>query len=248
MSTNFQSKRLFLNQVALASAFVLVPGGLLLPKKASADPFIIGSLLGGVAASVIAGLMALSAKREEVALAVEQEARRTLLARKEWIFQQLPLSEQLLMVQSGEYFKGLMSSNADGFSSMLAVNDGVIQVSRGQYGSKISSDQAIESGEVLAETGVMPIPTRALSMPNNDRLIQPAAEYIDSVRGDAPGTYLSNYAPMILQPVSLAARPTVGGEDFHFLTSIARKRARMENGTMAQTVDVEPISRRVLRT
>lgn len=217
-----------------------------IPGVAKADPFIIGSLVGAIAASVLGGAYALSAKKQEGLNTLELERKRLVMQRVDYFFNGLPLNEQLAMVQDGSYYRALLSENLDGFGSLLAVKDGQLMLARGQYGGPVHSDMAVAMSTVMKESGIAPAPVNYLSAAENDRLVQAAGEYLGAKMGMSKDRYLAERPPREITTMSLASKPRRGGEDFAFFTSLNVKDARQRRGRREAPVEVNPVPMRYL--
>ena len=211
------------------------------------EPLFLGPLIAAIATGVFNGINALIERNKNAQIALEQEKRRVAQQKIDYLFDFLPSSDKLLLLQNGSYMNAVLSGDLDGFGSTLAVRDGQLSVARGDYYNKVHSDMAKPMAVVMNEAGRLPIPTLHLRAAENDRMVHAGAEYISDKMGTNKDMYLASRVPKIITPMSLAKSPTKGGEDFAFFTTLNVAKQYNVGGKSYAPVEVNPVPMQIMR-
>lgn len=237
------SRRIFLLQSSAAAFSTLTYS-----ERAQSDPYVIASLVSGVLASVISGLVEIIGRGQESRIALEDKARSLMINRTEYLFDKLPLNEQLLMYKNGTYYNALVNGNFDGFGSSLEFNNGRLFVTRNGTGGFIHSDMAVAMGTVRSETRIAPVPTGNIRAADSDRFTTAGAEFLADNMGLSGGAdeYLEKYPPKMITMMSLAKQPK-NSPDFAFFTTLNnQKTVDIGGGKLLKAVNVNAVPINVL--
>lgn len=229
--------------------FLKITGGTILlgslginTNESQSSPLIMGMVVSSVAFA-IASLYKEIGNESQQRLEREKIARSFVLKRYEYLFSTLPLSEQLAVYQDGGFYKALVSDDFDRIGSMLAITNGKIHISRGNYGGQVHSDIASTiAQQILPKESRLPVPIRQRPM-TDDRLVESSIDWIAGNSGISTQQFKDNFSPKIITEMALGRNPT-GNSDYAFITSINKKTTQAINGRVQSNLAVHAIPKK----